>query len=66
MKKKFISSNMKIFMLILLLLSITFYTSGCIALVQSGYKLSNYADELHLSPSALEHNLNFNNFQLGF
>ncbi|NRY60574.1 DUF4097 family beta strand repeat-containing protein [Clostridium beijerinckii] len=66
MKKKFISSNMKIFMLILLLLSITFYTSGCIALVQSGYKLSNYADELHLSPSALEHNLNFNNFNLDF
>lgn len=66
MKKKFISSNMKIFMLILLLLSITFYTSGCIALVQSGYKLSNYADELHLSPNALEHNLNFNNFNLDF
>ncbi|GEA30375.1 MULTISPECIES: DUF4097 family beta strand repeat-containing protein [Clostridium] len=66
MKKKFISSNMKIFMLILLLLSITFYTSGCIALVQSGYKLSNYADELHLSPSAFEHNLNFNNFNLDF
>ncbi|WP_026885162.1 DUF4097 family beta strand repeat-containing protein [Clostridium beijerinckii] len=66
MKKKFISSNMKIFMLILLLLSITFYTSGCIALVQSGYKLSNYADELHINPYTLEHNLNFKNFNLDF
>jgi len=57
MKKKFISTNMKIFMLVLLLLSITFYASGCIVLVQSGYKLSDYADELNIDP---------NNFKVTF
>jgi len=50
---------MKIFLLVLFLLSMTFYTSGCIALVQSGYKLSDYADELHIDPNAFKFNFNF-------
>ena len=62
MEKKFISTNMKIFMLILLLLSITFYASGCIVLVQSGYKLSDYADELNIDPNALKFSLNADGF----
>lgn len=66
MQKKFIPTNMKIFMLVLFLLSITFYTSGCIALVQSGYKLSDYADELHITPNSLKYNLNFNGFDFDF
>ena len=62
MEKKFISTNMKIFMLVLLLLSITFYASGCIVLVQSGYKLSDYADELNIDPNALKFSLNADGF----
>lgn len=62
MAKKFISTKMKIFMLILLLLSITFYVSGCIALVQSGYKLSDYADELNLNPDSFKFDANINLF----
>ena len=56
MEKKFISTNMKIFMLILFLLSITFYASGCITLVQSGYKLSDYANELNITPNSFKFN----------
>lgn len=59
MAKKFISTRMKIFMLSLFLLSITFYVSGCIALVQSGYKLSDYANELNVNPDSLKFNVNF-------
>jgi lia operon protein LiaG len=66
MKKKFISTNTKIFILILLLLSIVFYTSGCIALVQSCYKLSDYADELHLNPDTFKYNWDFNKFNFDF
>lgn len=62
MAKKFISTKMKIFMLILFLLSITFYVSGCIALVQSGYKLSDYADELNFTPDSFKFNANINLF----
>ena len=62
MEKKFISTNMKIFMLVLFLLSITFYASGCIVLVQSGYKLSDYADELNIDPNALKFSLNSDGF----
>lgn len=58
MPKKFISSKMKIFMLILFLLSITFYVSGCITLVQSGYKLSDYADEINITPNSFKFNFN--------
>lgn len=49
MKKTLISTNMKIFLLILLVLSIIFYASGCIVLANSGYKLSDYADELNIA-----------------
>lgn len=66
MKKKFISTKMKIFMLVLFLLSITFYVSGCITLVQSGYKLSDYADELHLTPEIFENSFDFNKFNFDF
>ena len=64
MKKKFISSKMRILMLVLLILSITFYASGCIALIKSGYKLSDYADELHINPENFK--LNFNKLNLDF
>ena len=66
MKKKFISTNMKIFLLILFLLSMTFYTSGCITLVQSGYKLSDYADELHIDPQSFKFNFNLDKFNFDF
>lgn len=62
MAKKFISSKMKIFMLILFLLSITFYVSGCIALVQSGYKLSDYTDELNVTHGSFKFDANINLF----
>ena len=62
MAKKFISSKMKIFMLVLFLLSITFYASGCIALVQSGYKLSDYPNELHITPDSFSFNADINLF----
>jgi len=66
MEKKFISTNMKIFLLVLVLLSITFYASGCITLVQSGYKLSDYADELHIDPNAFNFKLNLDKFNFDF
>src|SRR5471030_1568149 len=66
MEKKFISTNMKIFLLVLVLLSITFYASGCITLVQSGYKLSDYADELHIDPKAFNFKLNLDKFNFDF
>jgi DUF4097 and DUF4098 domain-containing protein YvlB len=62
MAKKFISTRMKIFMLILMLLSIAFYASGCIALVQSGYKLSDYPNELHITPDSFSFNADINLF----
>ena len=49
MKKKFMSTSIKIFLLILILLTIVFYSSGCIILVNSCYKLSDYADEINLN-----------------
>ncbi|RII36693.1 hypothetical protein D2A34_04715 [Clostridium chromiireducens] len=66
MKKKFISTNMKIFILVLFILSITFYTSGCIVLVQSGYKLSDYADELHVNPNSFKYDINLSGFNFDF
>ena len=66
MKKKFISTNMKIFLLVLFLLSMTFYASGCITLVQSGYKLSDYTDELNIDPNAFKFNLNIDGFNFDF
>ena len=62
MKKKFISNNMKIFLLVLFLLSMTLYASGCIVLVQSGYKLSDYADELNIDPNIFKFNFGANGF----
>lgn len=59
MARNFISTKMKIFMFSLFLLSITFYVSGCIALVQSGYKLSDYANELNVNPDSLKFDVNF-------
>lgn len=66
MKKTLVSFKMKIFMLVLLLLSITFYASGCIVLVHSGYKLSDYADELHINPENFKYNFDFNKFKFDF
>lgn len=66
MKKKFISTNMKIFLLVLFLLSMMFYVSGCITLVQSGYKISDYADELNIDPEAFKFNLNIDKFKFDF
>lgn len=62
MAKKLISTKMKILMLVLLLLSIAFYASGCIALVQSGYKLSDYADELNIKPNSFKFDVNLFDF----
>lgn len=59
MQNKFISTNMKIFMILLFILSFTFYASGCITLAQSGYKLSDYSNELNINPNAFKFNLNF-------
>jgi lia operon protein LiaG len=66
MQKRFISTNMKIFMLLLFLLSITFYASGCIVLVQSGYKLSDYANELNINPNTFKLNLNVDGLNFDF
>jgi lia operon protein LiaG len=66
MQKGLISTNMKIFMLLLFLLSITFYASGCIVLVKSGYKLSDYANELNINPDAFKFNLNVNGLNFDF
>lgn len=72
MKKKFMATYMKIFLLILFLLTITFYSSGCILLVNSNYKLSDYADEIDFNNldfyyndfdfnySTVEHNYSIN------
>lgn len=49
MKKKFMSTGIKICLLILILLTIVFYSSGCILLVNSGYKLSDYSDEININ-----------------
>jgi DUF4097 and DUF4098 domain-containing protein YvlB len=49
-------------MLALFLLSITFYASGCIVLVQSGYKLSDYPNELNITPDSFKFNANINLF----
>lgn len=62
MKKTLIPFKIKIFMLILLLLSIIFYASGCIVLAHSGYKLSDYADELHINPKDFKYNFSKFNF----
>lgn len=53
MKKRIISKGMKIFLSILLILSIVFYTSGCIVLNLSGYKFFEYATDINF------HELNF-------
>lgn len=53
MKKKIISKGMKIFLSILLILSIVFYTSGYIVLNLSGYKFSDYITDVNF------HELNF-------
>ncbi|AWK50072.1 hypothetical protein DIC82_02745 [Clostridium beijerinckii] len=66
MKKKFISTNMKIFLLVLFLLSMTLYASGCIALVQSGYKLSDYADELNIDHQTFKFKFNLNKLNFDF
>ncbi|OOM78548.1 hypothetical protein CLPUN_19100 [Clostridium puniceum] len=62
MAKKFISTKMKMFMFVLLLLSIAFYTTGCITLVQSGYKLSDYTDELNINPNPFRFDVNLFDF----
>jgi len=62
MAKNFISTKMKVFMLVLLLVSIVFYGSGCITLVQSGYKLSDYTDELNINPNSFKFDVNLFDF----
>lgn len=64
MNRKLISTNMRILIFILLILSIIFYTSGCVVLAKSGYKLSDYADQLNFTT----HNINsyFNNKMINF
>lgn len=64
MNGKLISTNMRILIFLLLILSIIFYASGCIVLVNSGYKLSDYADEL--SFTAHDINSYFNNEIISF
>ncbi|OOM76162.1 DUF4097 family beta strand repeat-containing protein [Clostridium sp. BL-8] len=66
MKKALIPFKIKIFMLVLLLLSVALYASGCIVLVQSGYKLSDYADELNINPKDFKYNFNLNKFNFDF
>jgi len=63
MQQRLISIKMKIFMLLLFILSITFYASSCITLAQSGYKLSDYVEELNIDPNAFKFNLNVNKFK---
>lgn len=62
MEKKFISTKMKLFMLALFILSITLYASGCIVLAQSGYKLSDYSNELNINPNSFKFDVNFFDF----
>lgn len=67
MRQKLISTKMKIVLLILLLLSITLYASGCIVLVQSGYKISDYSAEIkNLTHYDLEQYLDYNHFNFNF
>ena len=66
MNKKFISTKMKIFLLALLILSIIFYASGCVVLIQSNYNLAHYSDELNFNPNSLRYNFNFSNNFLNF
>lgn len=66
MAKKFISTKMKIFMLALFLLSLIFYTSGCFALVQSGYKLSDYSNELNINPNSFKFDTNLFDFNASY
>ncbi|MGN0144646.1 MAG: DUF4097 family beta strand repeat-containing protein [Clostridium sp.] len=45
MSKKFITRKIKLFLMIMLVLTVFFYTSGYILLTQSGYNLANYIDK---------------------
>ena len=56
MNKKLISTKMKMFIIGLLILSIIFYTSGCIILVKSNYKLSDYTNEINFRASSFSNN----------
>ncbi|WP_294377536.1 DUF4097 family beta strand repeat-containing protein [uncultured Clostridium sp.] len=58
MSRKFIPIKMKIFILILIILSIVFYASGCILLVQSNYNLSDYSDEFNFNEDSFKFNFN--------
>ena len=66
MSKKFISTKMKIFLLVLLILSIVSYASGCIILIQSNYSLSDYSDELNFNSNSFKYNFDFKNNFLNF
>lgn len=66
MNKKLISLKMKITLLVFLILSIIFYASGCIILVQSNYSLSDYSDELNFNTNSFKYNFNFINNFLNF
>lgn len=66
MNKRFISTKMKVFILVLLILSIIFYASGCIFLIQSNYNLSDYSDELKFDSDSFMYNFDFDNNFLNF
>ena len=66
MSKKFISTKMKIFLLVLLILSIIFYASGCVVLVQSNYNILDYSDEIDFNLDSFKYNLDFKNNFLNF
>lgn len=66
MNKKLISTKMKIFLLVMFILSVIFYASGCIILIQSNYNLSDYSYEFNIHPSSLRYNLDFTNNFLNF
>lgn len=60
MNKKLISKKMKIFLLIMIILSICFYVSGYIILIKSNYKLSDYSEELKFNSNSIP--FNFGNY----
>lgn len=60
MNKKIIPRKMKIFVLILVTLSMCFYVSGYIILVKSNHNLSDYSEELKSNLDSLSRNFHSN------
>lgn len=59
--KKFMSTKIKVFMVALLIGSITCFISGFVVLANSGYTLSNYSDNINDFIWSWRYNNNFNN-----